>query len=67
MLKKDWLDEARRLSQEQLDDVNTQLDAIESRIEGLQRLRDDMLERKARLRDETRLLEESGRGLSEAE
>jgi MerR family transcriptional regulator, repressor of the yfmOP operon len=66
-LKKDWLDEARRLTQEQLDDVNTQLDAIESRMEGLQRLRDDMLERKARLRDETRLLEESGRGLSEAE
>jgi DNA-binding transcriptional MerR regulator len=65
-LKKDWLDEARRLTREQLDDVNVQLDAIESRIEGLQRLRDEIMERKERLHDETRLLEESGPGLAEA-
>ena len=66
-LKKDWLDEARRLTQEQLDDVNVQLDAIESRIEGLQRLRDELLERKERLRGETRVLEESGPGPGEAQ
>jgi DNA-binding transcriptional MerR regulator len=66
-LKKDWLDEARRLNQEELEDLNKQLRAVEGRIEGLQRLRAQMLERLERIRDETRLLEESPRGLVETD
>jgi hypothetical protein len=40
---------------------------VEGRIEGLQRLRAQMLERLERIRDETRLLEESPRGLVETD
>jgi MerR family transcriptional regulator, repressor of the yfmOP operon len=63
---KNWLDEARRLNQRQLDDVNKQLGAVEGRIEGLQRLRDEIQARKDRIDDLKKGIEETERELDEA-
>jgi DNA-binding transcriptional MerR regulator len=65
-VKKTWLDEARRLNQRQIEDVDKQLGAIEDRIEGLQRLRDEMRERRERIQDATRRLRESESSLDTA-
>jgi MerR family transcriptional regulator, repressor of the yfmOP operon len=63
---KNWLDEARRLNQRQLDDVNKQLGAVEGRIEGLQHLRDEIQARKDRIDDLKKGIEETERELDEA-
>jgi MerR family transcriptional regulator, repressor of the yfmOP operon len=63
---KNWLNEARRLNQRQLDDVNKQLGAVEGRIEGLQRLRDEIQARKDRIDDLKQGIEETERELDEA-
>lgn len=65
-IMKNWLDEARRLNQRQLDDVNKQLGAVEDRIEGLQRLRDEIQARKDRIDDLKQGIEETERELDEA-
>jgi DNA-binding transcriptional MerR regulator len=65
-IMKNWLDEARRLNQRQLDDVNKQLGAVEGRIEGLQRLRDEIQARKDRIDDLKKGIEETERELDEA-
>jgi hypothetical protein len=66
MVMKNWLDEARRLNQRQLDDVNKQLGVVEGRIEGLQRLRDGIQARKDRIADLKQGIEETERELDAA-
>ena len=63
---KNWLDEARRLNQRQLDDVNKQLGVVEGRIEGLQRLRDGIQARKDRIADLKQGIAETERELDAA-
>ena len=63
---KNWLDEARRLNQRQLDDVNKQLGAVQGRIEGLERLRDEIQSRRARIDELKKRIEETERELDEA-
>jgi DNA-binding transcriptional MerR regulator len=65
-VKKNWLDEARRLSQLQLDDVEKQLGVVQGRIEGLERLREEIRTRRARLDDLRERIEETERELDEA-
>jgi|SRR5690242_17350310 MerR family transcriptional regulator, repressor of the yfmOP operon len=65
-VKKNWLDEARRLSQRQLDDVEKQLGAVQGRIEGLERLRDEIQSRRARIDELKKRIEETERELDEA-
>jgi DNA-binding transcriptional MerR regulator len=65
MVMMTWLDEARRLNQRQLDDVNKQLGAVEGRIEGLRRLRDEIQARKDRIDDLKKGIEETERELDE--
>ena len=48
-LLKNQLDEAKRLNQEQSDEVEKQLGAVEGKIEGLERLRKEMTARKQRI------------------
>jgi DNA-binding transcriptional MerR regulator len=48
-LLKSQLDEAKRLNQEQSDEVEKQLGAVEGKIEGLERLRKEMTARKQRI------------------
>jgi DNA-binding transcriptional MerR regulator len=64
--KKNWLDEARRLSQRQLDDVEKQLGAVQGRIEGLERLREEIQSRRARIDELKKRIEETERELDEA-
>jgi DNA-binding transcriptional MerR regulator len=65
-VKKNWLDEARRLSQRQLNDVEKQLGAVQGRIEGLERLREEIRTRRVRLDDLRKRIEETERELDEA-
>jgi DNA-binding transcriptional MerR regulator len=46
---KSQLDEAKRLNQEQSDEVEKQLEAVDEKIEGLERLRKEMTARKQRV------------------
>ena len=48
-IRKNWLEEARRLNREQSEEVEKQLGAVEGRIEGLERLREEMTARKQRI------------------
>ena len=63
---KNWLDEARRLNQRQLDDVNKQLGAVQGRIKGLERLRDEIQSRRTRIDELKKRIEETERDLDEA-
>jgi DNA-binding transcriptional MerR regulator len=64
-VKKDWLDEARRLNQQQLDDANQQLHVVEEKIQGLTTLRAEIEAQIAQMRGAIRQLDETRRSLDE--
>jgi DNA-binding transcriptional MerR regulator len=64
-VKKDWLDEARRLNQRQLDDANQQLLVVEEKMQGLAMMRAEIEARLAQIRDAIRQLDETRRSLDE--
>jgi len=59
------LDEARRLNQEQSDEVEKQLGAVEGKIEGLERLREEITARKQRIDELEGRIKQMERDLNE--